>query len=315
MGKRVFGLAVPILLASWLPLQAGFFDTVVLNKKNQYEDESREHIFFNGKKALQPGVDIVGFTRLNDRSSPVPGQILGQTTYLLFAERITAVGAGGNPFRIDFGPIPAASPNSLQSLVGSILPAGTLPAGSVAVLVDRPQGGNFPVDYVNGPLGTISNIGGYLKSIASSGGWELTAGFTAGDNSYFTAFNNPPFLPSKTTAALINKTPEGIDIASFSSGLSVLMQNPSLDLTFANDVLGSDFLGHQLVVTRGAIGGGSDNGLYSKFGKAGVEDNATFVFHPLSTVPEPASVILFGIGLVGVMGMAWRSRRGSVGQA
>lgn len=62
-------------------------------------------------------------------------------------------------------------------------------------------------------------------------------------------------------------------------------------------------------VNTGAIGG--DMGLYfANSGATAYFDNfEIFVFAPVPLAPEPASIVVFGVGLVGAAAFAWRRRR------
>jgi hypothetical protein len=319
MKFRLMALTLVVLAGTYLPAKAGVVDTLAIGR-NQYEDESREHVFYqSGPAGLQIGDVIVGFNRINDRSSPTPGIPLGNTAYFVFSNTVTSLGAGvtgsgGNPNAVGFSPTLASNPHSLQSILAGIVPAADMPAGTFALLIDRPQGSNFPRDQINQAAGAAFGLGieANLKDIATNGTDQFAAGFKPGDTSYFTALANTP--PSTQTAAFLNSLPEGISFGSFFGGLTVLENNTSF--TFNTNVLSNDGTFHQIGVTKGALGGGSDNGLYAKYfgspgpNDAGLENNATFVFDVgRAGVPEPSSIILLGLGASGLMGMAYRRRQ------
>src|SRR5262249_11318183 len=120
MKSRLSSLAILGLAISCPQARAGLIDTIVANgTDNTYEDISRDHVFFNGNTNLAPGSDVVGFSQIEKQTSPV-GTDMNNTLYVVFAQRIAAVGAfsrGGFANEADFGPVPAASPNSLQSIL------------------------------------------------------------------------------------------------------------------------------------------------------------------------------------------------------
>jgi hypothetical protein len=292
----LFGLAVPA--------QAGFVDTLVKNTENQYEDESRDHVFFqNGKAGLQVGDVIVGFVQLKDRSHPAPGVTLNNTVYGIFSEQIKSI--SGNT--IQFGATASGNAESLQSILGN---SSGISSGAIFALYDRPQGNPFPHDLINTSGGNKS-INAYLQQIAGNGTLEATAGIVAA-NDFLTA--QTALAPSSITATLLNKTPSGVTVANFAGGLSIIDNNTGIN--FATDVIGQDFNAHQLVITKGAVTGGTNNTLYKTFGKPGVEDNATFLVHPQGVSgPEPATFVLMAMGITSLAGGGYLRRRKTVGAA
>jgi len=311
MKFRVMALTLAALVATYLPAKAGFIDTVTPNGTDQqYEDISREHVFFNGNATLSAGVDIVGFSQINTKTG---GPTTPNNIYVVFAIRVTATGAasvGGSPQGVDFGAVPDVSPNSLAAILGPTF------AGTSLALFDLPQGSAFPTNLVNAAPSAAATIVDYLKNIQANGNLEFGMGFVNPDN-FFQALTQFPLTPGMVTPALLNSSTTTQTLGSFDGALDLTFNKTFL--TF-NDTIGG-VLNHngtlsntQFAVQRGSLGGGSNDvsGTYPNYGNPGVQDNASFVVNVSSIVPEPASMILFGIGSLGVMGLVHRRRQKAV---
>src|SRR5262249_234331 len=217
MKFRTMALTLAALVATYLPAKAGFVDTVTPNGSDQeYEDISREHVFFNGNARLAPGGDVVGFSQISTKTG---GPLTTNNTYVVFAFRVTAIGAaskGGFPNEGDFGAVPDASPNSLASILG----AGF--NGISAALFHLPQGSQLPTNLVHAAASGSSTIVDYLTNIQTNGNLEFGASFTA-PTDFFAAFTQLPLLPGSVTLALLNVTPTTVTLGNFSAAMSITL--------------------------------------------------------------------------------------------
>jgi hypothetical protein len=313
---------VGLFLAAEQRLHAGVIDTVVPNTLNQYSDLSLERIVFqNGSAGIQVGDQVYGFIQLGQRT--IPGMSAGQvaqflnSSYLAFAETVTAITNGGTVLQL--GPT-NSGPNSLNSILGTSFPVGTL-----AVVYDVPQGAGLALTNLPGmPPSGGATMNQYLQYINANYNKEIATGFAPGDNSFLQVqlgvIGGVQQTASSVTAAFLNSTGNnGVQFSTFSGGLSVLQNNTPF--TFSNTILGTDLKVHQIAVTNGAAagdasdpnyGGSSPNGNFAQPGanSAGFRDNAAFQFIPQTpppTVPEPTTLALFGLGTLGLAG--WRLRR------
>jgi hypothetical protein len=300
-------LTLAALVATYLPAKAGFIDTVTPNGTDQeYEDISREHVFFNGNAAFTAGSDIVGFSQINTKTG---GPTTPNNIYVVFALRVTSTGSP-SPQSVDFGAVPDASPTSLASILGPTF------AGTSLALFDLPQGTQFPKNLVNEAPSAAATINDYLKFIQANGNLEFGTGFVNPDT-FFQALTQFPLTPADITPAALNSATTATTLGSFDGALDITFNNTGLKF---NDTMGGVLNQNgtlsftQFAVVSGSIRGGSNDvsGTYPNYGNPGVQDNASFVVNVSKVVPEPASMILFGIGSLGVMGMVHRRRQKAV---
>jgi hypothetical protein len=122
-------------------------------------------------------------------------------------------------------------------------------------------------------------------------------------------------------------------LANVGSGITVVIQDVVFQLTGGGTIPSASFLGINQTVTAGANGveqisltpGAATfaNGFATDFsqfnatfitlsftgGTGGVSANDTFQIDAISTTPEPGSIALFGLGILGLGGLVRRRRR------
>jgi len=319
--KRIILLGAGILALSVTAssARAGFADTLQPGN-NSYEDISRESFNYQkGSAGFQVGDIVTGFSQIQTRTN---GPNVYDTIYVVFSEQITKLTTSGGTTTIEFGATPASNALSLQK----ILPSAGISSGVVAAIFDRAQGNNFPTDLVTHVPSGATSMSSYLKNIAANGTYEAAFGFVSGNPDFFTATSALP--PSAATADFFNHTPNSVTLATFNAGLTTIDNNTGK--TFTDTVLGNDGNFHDFTIvsgslrgassTSGAGGPGSDVGYKIWGGKgsstpnnAGAGDNASFVVNlPTVATPEPSSIVLFGIGLVGFAGRTLLRRKKNV---
>jgi hypothetical protein len=292
--------AVMLMAVSITPAQAGVIDTIVPGVQ-QYRDLSLEHVYFqNGSAGLQVGDAFVGFVQLN--KNVTTGAVMNNTSYVVFSQVITSISGQ----TVTFGATPSGTMIngvnvSLNGILGTSFSNNTLFA-----VYDRLQGNPYLADLTVTPLAMSTNLN-FIKtnSTAVGGAPTVTGVLNAGD--FLSATVAGAFTPATVTDTLLNSTPQGITFGSFTGGTSVGINNTSF--SFAKDRVGTDGKLHQIAITNGSLGGANDYNNYLLWGHPGDQDNASFVFNAVASgVPEPASIVLLGIGGLGAMGL-YRSRR------
>jgi len=335
MKKIAVMLAAVVLLLSGTQANAGLVDTVAANQLNTYSDLSLERISFNsptgGSAGIQVGDQVVGFIQLAQRTTPgfttAQAAAFLNTSYLIFAETVTAITNGGTVIQV--GPTNSGA-NSLNTILGLVGPSA-FPTNTLAVVYDIPQGGGGAFNNLPGqPPSGGATMNQYIQYINANYTREIAAGVAAGDNSFLQVqlgvIGGVQQTNTTVTAAFLNSAGNnGVQFSTFSGGLSVLQKyNGAIPFTFANTVTGTDLLPHQIAVTNGAAsgdasdpnyGGVSPNGNFAgpDANHAGFKDNAAFSFIPNlpQVVPEPASAVLMVLGAFGLGVGAYRSNRKS----
>jgi hypothetical protein len=280
-----------VLTGSMNPVRAGLLDTLQKGL-NEYEDLSREHVFFNGNPSFNVGSVVAGFSQISEQTTPSPGVSMNNTLYAVFAVQVgSATTVGGNTV-VSFIPVNAAlhSTETLSALTGK-----TINGNAMVAFFDKPQGSPFSQNYVT-PASPPSGIGAYLSQIASNSGvrFDLSAGFAKpSTKDFFTATTSFP-LAAQTPAAL-NATPSSVTISSYFGGLSILDNNTGF--LFNDSIVGNDGNTHQFGILRGTTSGASDDPFDPSYGNyggdAGVQDNASFEVNvrPALIVPEPVTLM------------------------
>lgn len=313
-GLAVASLAAASLIGFGTSAHADLFDSYLTpNTLNSFEDNSREAFFdVDNSGDFSVGDVLVGFVRIENKTSP-DAFSLGNTTYAIFSQQVADITASLVTF----------APTTADGLTLADLGVTGAEANSMIALYT----GNYATDIiVNSPGDLTTNgtvtLADYLAFITAGGDLELTAGIDASEDDFFAALMNfvaPPTIDQIATSDTNDA------IAIFGAALSILTNNTNF--LFADDVC-TNFFGiagcSDLTLVTGTVQGASNaaNGFFrdgseltnsvdvayqqcDTTGGCGFIDNVDINVHP---VPEPGSMILFGLGLA-ALGMYGRRAR------
>jgi hypothetical protein len=335
----VVGMAVALLVGVGVPAQASFFSSLlVAGTDNHFEDQSREaFVDVNKNSKVDVGDVVVGFVRIDNRTQPAPGIALNNQVYALVSQEIKAQASVAPGLSlVTFGPTTAVGLR-MQDILSGV--PGYVPNANDMFAVFS-KNSPFSTDLIIASPGNrvgaaTVTLADYIDLIKTEGTLDFTAGINTFPPDSFQALANAD--PGVTTD-FVRDAAFSAPIGSFSACLDantnttgaifqpvVACATPATGLT-ADRI---SIVGGTLFGTEAGPGGGSpavNNNEWTNIldvdplnantfqcnpvgGPAngtdvcGFADKTDFVVHPLLVTPEPSSLLLLGVGLLGAAGL------------
>lgn len=307
-------LLVKALAAAFAVAAMGTASAVTLNQGltsgvlNTVEDQDREaFIDVDRSGTLSVGDVLIGFVRM-DNFLPA-GLSASNQVYGILSNQITAINVGGDATIFSLGTT-TTNGLRLQDLTGN-----SATAGAIVALYDRAS--PFATDLINAAPGGATSIFDYISFITANGTLRLTAGIVASDD--YLMVDNGAGFPAGVSTSLFPGLLTSVTVNSFTGGLSVIYNNTGfsfLDAVPTFDALGTLHT-NQVGIGNGATRGAAGEGREGIWGNApgwtqclvngvntpcGFVTDADYFVVPVK-IPEPASLALFGVSLLGLFGV------------
>lgn len=281
---------------------------------NTVEDQDREaFIDVDRDGTLSVGDVLIGFVRM-DNFLPA-GLSTNNQVYGILSNQITAINVGNDTTIFSLGTTTTLGLR-LEDLTGN-----PNTAGAIVALYDRASA--FATDLINAAPSFATSIFDYINFITANGTLRLTAGIVASDD--YLMVDNGSGFPAGVSTSLFPSLPTSVTVNSFTGGLSVIYNNTGF--TFLDAVVTFDALGlkhtNQVGIGNGATRGAAGEGRENIWGNApgwtqclvggvntpcGFVTDADYFVVPVK-IPEPASLALFGVSLLGLFGVRRVSKK------
>ena len=338
--RKIFGrlgIAAALAISMGGLAHATFLDGFLVgNTQNTLNDNSLEGFVDRSVTGTPDGVFgvgdvVVGYLHIEQRIQP-GNQSAGNNVYVAFSQQVVATSVVGTATIVTFAPTTVAG-----LTMADITGIGGLSANTMVAVYSAP-GAGFSVDLTSGtlppdavaPLGTVT-LADYFAFLRTNGTLELTGGIVDG-NDFFAARAADADAAAGVqlpTTGQIAASDSTVNIATYGAALSIILNNTVFSFGNLNTVFEGIFGTGQIIVSGpGSVLGGAGTTPFNAFNVAGLianqqcgsptatvvcgfTDNQNIVLAPVTRVPEPSSMILFGLGLaaLGIYGRRFGKSR------